>query len=935
VGRFFVGIEADMDYKGTLNLPKTDFPMRANLSEREPQLLRAWAEQGLYEQLRESRAGRPKWILHDGPPYANGHIHMGHALNKILKDMIVKSRSMLGYDAPYVPGWDCHGLPIEHQVDRELGEKAREIPVPEKRKLCRAYAQRFIDIQREEFKRLGGLGNWDDPYRTMAYRYEANILRELGKFIAAGSVYRGLKPVHWCTSCLTALAEAEVEYEDDTSPSVYVGFPLTSDPARLHPDLAGRAVSVVIWTTTPWTLPANLAIVVHPDEEYVVFRSGDRAYLVAAKLLDETVRKCRLASPEVICRLPGARLEGLTARHPWLDRASPLFAAEYVTMDQGTGCVHTAPGHGADDYETGIRHGLPVYNPVDNFGRFVPEVEHFAGMSVWDANGAIIAKLKADGTLLRAEEFTHSYPHCWRCKNPVLFRATNQWFISMDRNGLRERALQAIRTVQWIPTWGEERIYGMIANRPDWCISRQRAWGVPIAVFYCRGCGALLADSALVEHVASLMDREGADVWFARAAKELLPPGMRCPKCGHDDFTKETDILDVWFDSGVSQAAVLRVRPDQHWPADLYLEGSDQHRGWFHSSLLAAVGVQGGPPYKAVLTHGFVVDGDGRKMSKSQGNVIAPQEVIAKHGAEILRLWVAAEDYRDDIRLSEEILTRLAEGYRRIRNTCRYLLGNLSDFDPGRDAVPAAELLPIDRFILHRLQRLIDRMRRAYQDYEFHVLYHGLHNFCAVDLSAFYLDVLKDRVYTAAPASRLRRSAQTAMHEILVALIKLMAPVLSFTADEVWRYLPLRDKPASVHLVEFPAVRPECVDEGLAAEWERLLQVRDEVLRALEAARKEKRIGSAQEAAVELVVPEASIDLLTTHREDLETICIVSRLTVRRGAEAGTDSAIAVRVERAPGAKCPRCWNYREHVGSSAAHPSLCGRCASALEGRG
>jgi isoleucyl-tRNA synthetase len=924
----------DMDYKSTLNLPKTGFPMKANLTEREPELLREWDAEGLYAKLRETRAGRDRWILHDGPPYANGHIHMGHALNKILKDMVVKSRSMFGYDAAYVPGWDCHGLPIEHQVDRELGEKAREVPIPEKRRLCRAYAQRFIDIQREEFKRLGVLGNWDDPYKTMDYRYEANILRELGKFVTAGSVYRGLKPVHWCISCLTALAEAEVEYEDDTSPSVYVAFPLASDPAALDPALAGLAVSVVIWTTTPWTLPANLAIVVHPEEEYVVFRAAGRGYLVAAKLLDETVRKCRLPNPEVLARVPGSRLDGLQARHPWLDRASPLFTAGYVTMDQGTGCVHTAPGHGADDYETGIKHNLPVYNPVDDHGRFVSDVEHFAGMSVWDANPAIIAKLKADGRLLHAEEFAHSYPHCWRCKSPVLFRATNQWFISMEKNGLRERALAAIRQVQWIPAWGEERIYGMIANRPDWCISRQRAWGVPIAVFYCTACGTLLAEGRLIEHVASLMEQEGADVWFARPAKELVSPGTRCPKCGAEEFTKETDILDVWFDSGVSQAAVLRARPDQRWPADMYLEGSDQHRGWFHSSLLAAVGTQGGPPYKAVLTHGFVVDGDGRKMSKSQGNVIAPQEIIAKHGAEVLRLWVAAMDYRDDIHLSKEILTRLVEGYRRIRNTCRYLLGNLSDFDAAEDSMPVAELLPIDRFILHRLQGLIERMRTAYETYEFHVLYHGLHNFCAVDLSAFYLDVLKDRLYTSAPKSPLRRSAQTALHEILVGLVKLMAPILSFTADEVWRYIPMPDRAQSVHLTEFPAIRPELVDDALAQEWERLLVVREEVLRHLEAARKEKRIGSAQEAAVELTVPSADFDFLAAHREDLEVICIVSRLAVRRadGPEAG--QAMAVRVERALGAKCPRCWNYRESVGTSAAHPDLCGRCADVLTGK-
>ncbi|HSB72424.1 MAG TPA: isoleucine--tRNA ligase [Candidatus Methylomirabilis sp.] len=918
-----------MDYKATLNLPKTDFPMRANLAEREPEILREWERDGLYTRLREARRGREMWILHDGPPYANGHIHMGHALNKILKDMVVKSRSMAGYDAVYVPGWDCHGLPIEHQVDKELGSKAQEVSIPEKRRMCRAYARKFIDIQREEFKRLGVLGDWEHPYLTMDFHYEANILRELGKFVGTEGVYRGLKPVHWCTSCLTALAEAEVEYEDHTSPSIYVEFPLTSDPARLDPTLAGAAVSVVIWTTTPWTLPANLAIVVHPAEEYVVFRSGGRSFLAAAKLMEETARKCRLANPTVAARFPGARLEGLQAKHPWLDRPSPIFTAEYVTMDQGTGCVHTAPGHGADDYETGIKHNLPVYNPVDDEGRFVAEVEHFAGMNVWEANAAIIELLRAKGRLLQTEDFQHQYPHCWRCKNPILFRATNQWFISMEVGGLRRRSLEAIRQVQWIPPWGEERISNMIANRPDWCISRQRAWGVPIAVFSCTQCGAGLAEQRLVEHVASLMDQEGADAWFSRPVRELLPPGTRCARCGGEELKKETDILDVWFDSGVSQAAVLRVRSDQHWPAEMYLEGSDQHRGWFHSSLLAAVGAQGGPPYRAVLTHGFVVDGEGRKMSKSQGNVIAPQEVIDKYGAEVLRLWVAANDYRDDVRLSDEILTRLAEGYRRIRNTCRYLLGNLSDFDPARDAVPARKLLPIDRFILHRLQQLAKRVRAAYQDYEYHVLYHSLHNFCAVDLSAFYLDVLKDRVYTSGRTSPQRRSAQTAMYEVLLGLVRLMAPVLSFTAEEVWRYIGMPEKPASVHLALFPEVRPDLADEALAREWERLLAVRDEVQKALEVARKEKTIGSSQEAAVEVQAPEADAEFLAARQQDLETICIVSALSVRRGEG---NAGLAVSVSRAPGRKCPRCWNYRESVGVSTAHPDLCARCAEVLQ---
>ena len=921
-----------MDYKATLNLPQTEFPMRANLPEREPQFLREWERQNLYARLRDARAGREMWVLHDGPPYANGHIHMGHALNKILKDLVVKSRSMFGFNAVYVPGWDCHGLPIEHQVDKELGPKAAEIPVPEKRRLCRAYAQKFIEIQREEFKRLGVLGDWRNPYQTMDYRYEADILRELGKFFATGGVYRGLKPVHWCASCLTALAEAEVEYHDHTSPSIYVAFPLTSNPSALDPSLAGAEVSVVIWTTTPWTLPANLAIVVHPMEEYVVFRSRGRHFMAAAKLLDETAHKCGLPDPVVVFRGPGARLAGLTTRHPWLGRPSPIFTADYVTMDQGTGCVHTAPGHGADDYDTGIKHALPIYNPVDDLGRFVAEVEHFAGMNVWEANPAIIARLEAEGKLLHAEEFQHSYPHCWRCKSPILFRATNQWFISMEVGGLRRRALEAIAQVQWIPPWGEERISSMIANRPDWCISRQRAWGTPIAVFSCASCGTLLPEARLVEHVASLMEREGADVWFARPARELLPEGTRCAKCGGEEFTKETDILDVWFESGVSQAAVLRVRADQRWPAEMYLEGSDQHRGWFHSSLLAAVGVQGGAPYRAVLTHGFVVDGEGRKMSKSLGNVIAPQEVIEKYGAEVLRLWVAAEDYRDDVRLSEEILTRVAEGYRRIRNTCRYLLGNLSDFDPARDAVPVRDLLPIDRFILHRLQRLTQRVRSAYEEYEFHVLYHSLHNFCAVDLSAFYLDVLKDRVYTSARTSPLRRSAQTAMCEVLVSLVKLMAPVLSFTADEVWRFIPMPDKPASVHLTEFPEVRGDLLDEKFATDWDRLLAVRDEVLRALEAARKEKRIGSSQEAAVEVEVAGPEYDFLASHQADLETICIVSRLTVSPAPGGPEAAGVRVQVDRAPGGKCQRCWNYRESVGASPAHPSLCHRCVAVLQ---
>jgi len=853
-----------VDYKATLNLPKTTFPMKASLTEREPEMLRSWEEGRIYQKLRELRAGREMWILHDGPPYANGHIHIGHALNKILKDFVVKSRSMMGYNAVFVPGWDCHGLPIEHQVDKELGEGKKTVGVVEKRRLCREYAARFIDVQREEFRRLGVLGDWEHPYTTMDYRYEAVILRELAKFVGAGSVYRGLKPIHWCMHCHTALAQAEVDYEEHTTPSIWVKFPLKGVPPGLAPHLKGRQAFAVIWTTTPWTLPANLAIAVHPTQTYVALAMSGEIYVVSrARMGDFLTLFPEPREHQLLADFTGAELEGCTVRHPWIDREGPIAAADFVAMDQGTGLVHIAPGHGEEDYGLGQRLGLEIYNPVDDDGRFAPEVDHFAGLTVWEANPKIIEHLRAVGNLVARQEMTHTYPHCWRCKNPTLLRATEQWFISMDRNNLRQRALEEIHKVKWIPPWGEDRIYNMVLTRSDWTISRQRAWGVPIAVFYCQGCHAPLAERPLMERVADLMEREGADVWFLKSAEELLPPGTRCPHCGGTRFSKEDDILDVWFDSGVSQAAVLETRSDQHWPAEMYLEGSDQHRGWFHSSLLAAVGTRGQAPYKEVLTHGFVVDGDGRKMSKSLGNVIAPQEVMSSYGAEILRLWVAAEDYRDDVRLSSEILTRLVEGYRRIRNTCRYLLGNLYDFDPRQHLVPREALLEIDRFILHRLQMLAGRLLRAYERYEFHVLFHALHNFCAVDLSAFYLDVLKDRVYTSAAASPERRAAQTTMFLLLEGITRLMAPVLSFTADEVWSYLPRRgDEGESVHLAEFPRVDETVLDEALGDRWERLLGVRDEVLKALEEARQRKLIGNALEAKVELLAGHALLPFL-------------------------------------------------------------------------
>jgi isoleucyl-tRNA synthetase len=932
-----------MDYKATLNLPRTDFPMRANLPQREPERLQRWDAADLYQRLRERAAGRPRWILHDGPPYANGHIHMGTALNKVLKDLVVKTKAMSGLDAVYVPGWDCHGLPIEHQVDKELGldkpgtDVRRAMDPVEKRRRCRAYALRFIDVQREEFRRLGVFGDWKRPYRTMDPAYQATIVRELGRFVGKGIVYKGLKPVHWCMHCKTALAQAEVEYEEQETPSVYVKFPLVA-PHPALPDAPNQ--SLVIWTTTPWTLPSNLAAAVHPQVEYVALGAGDETWIVAASLADHVARVAKLREVRRLRTLEGTALEGVRYRHPWIDRTGAVALAPFVAMDTGTGLVHIAPGHGEEDYELGRSLGLPIYNPVDDDGRFVPEVEHFAGLTVWEANPRITDHLRRAGALVAEVPLTHTYPHCWRCKNPTLFRATEQWFISLDQNGLRERALAAIRTVRWIPPWGEERITNMIAHRPDWTISRQRVWGVPIVAFYCAGCQEILLSEALVAHVADIMRAgQGADEWYLREAADLLPAGTACPKCGGREFRKETDILDVWFDSGCSHAAVLEPHPDLRWPADMYLEGSDQHRGWFHSSLLEAVGTRDAPPYAAVLTHGFVVDGDGRKMSKSLGNTVAPADVIKRYGAEVLRLWAASEDYTEDIRLSDEILTQLAEAYRRIRNTCRFLLGNLAEFEPARDAVPDAELRGLDGWAMLRLHQTIDRVRQYYEAYDFHLAFQSLHNFCAVDLSALYLDVLKDRLYTARPQARERRAAQTVCHRILDALVRLMAPILSFTAEEVWDHVPGREKAASVHLTDFPEVDRGWLDETVEKTWDTLLRVRGEVARALEPARAAKLIGAALDARVTLYVTDPALPLRDAAL--LRELCIVSQVE-RVDGEPPADLAtgpdrvvlretavpgLAVQVGRATGAKCERCWVWSEAVGAAADHPGLCERC--------
>jgi isoleucyl-tRNA synthetase len=931
-----------MDYKNTLNLPATSFPMKANLSQREPEQLKQWETDGIHDQVRKASEGRPRFILHDGPPYANGHIHIGTALNKILKDFIVRSRQMAGNDAVYVPGWDCHGLPIEHNVEKELGARKKEMSRADIRRHCREYAEKFIDIQRSEFKRLGVMGDWENPYLTMSYAYEAVIARECCKFALDGGLFRSKKPIYWCCSCQTALAEAEIEYKDETSPSIFVKFPLLDDLSGILPALAGRNVGVVIWTTTPWTLPANLAVCLHPEFEYVAVASDANEALIVAK---ERVPQCMAAfgktDYEILGSLDPALLEKKRCRHPLYERESLIVLGRHVTLESGTGCVHTAPGHGREDYEVGLQYDLEPYSPVDDRGLFTEEVEMFSGQFVFKANNPINQALAANGLLLAQEDITHSYPHCWRCKQPVIFRATPQWFISMEKTGLREKSLQAIDQVRWIPSWGRDRIYGMIENRPDWCVSRQRAWGVPITVFFCSQCGTTHMTPELMDAIHDLFARHGADAWFETTAEKFLPPGTKCAQCASSAFEKEDDILDVWFDSGVSHAAVLETRDNLHWPADLYLEGSDQHRGWFHSSLLTAVGTRQTAPYKAVLTHGYVVDAAGKKMSKSLGNVIAPKEVIDRYGAEILRLWVSASDYRDDIRISDKMLKQLTDAYRRIRNTSRFLLGNLSDFDPAAHAVPPDRMLPIDRYALHCLQELVTRSRKAYDAFEFHVIYHGLYNYCTLDLSAFYLDILKDRLYTSPLESLRRRSAQTTLYRIADTLARLMAPIMVFTAEEIWRYLPgASEQATSIHLASLPEVDNTLLDKTLAQQWQNVRAVRAEVTKALEEARAAKRIGHSLEAHVVLGLDDALYEQLDAFKDELNTIFIVSKVELRKGAvedafQSAEIAGLSVHVAPAAGVKCERCWVHEPSVGTRDDHPTICDRCHDSLREMG
>ncbi|HWZ54446.1 MAG TPA: isoleucine--tRNA ligase [Verrucomicrobiae bacterium] len=935
-----------VDLKASLNLPRTAFPMKANLPQNEPKQLAEWEEKKLYHRIQQARAGAPSYVLHDGPPYPTGTIHLGTGLNKILKDMVVKSKTMAGFRAPYVPGWDCHGLPIETQVEKELGGKKGSVPPGEFRRMCREFASRYVDQHRRDFKRLGVLGQWEDPYLTMSPQYEATIADAFITFLEKGYIYRGLKPVYWCIFDSTALAEAEVEYEDHTSPSIWVKFAVEPGAAA---EKLGTNVSGVIWTTTPWTLPHNRALAFHPDYEYVVAETEAGSLLLAQDLVGPALDAAKLVATNVRGPWKGRDLAELKFRHPFLDLTVPAVLADYVTLDQGTGIVHTAPGHGVEDFQTGQKYGIEAYAPLDAQGRYLEGLPEYKGKTVFEANPIVVQILRDRGALLAEQKLSHSYPHCWRCHNPVIFRATEQWFIDLDGGGIgagaiRPRALSEISKVKWTPEWGAERIHSMIAERPDWCVSRQRFWGVPLVVLNCAKCGKQFDDyAALHALVAKWFTKEGADAWFTHPLEELLPAGTKC-SCGASEWRKETDILDVWFDSGSSHLAVLdrldATGQKLPWPADMYLEGPDQYRGWFHSSLLVGVAVRDGAPYRHVLTHGWTLDAKGQPMSKSLGNVVLPTEVCEKWGADLLRLWVASQDYTADVRMSDNVMTQLSEAYRKLRNTFRFALGNLADFDPSRDAVPDAEMEEIDRWMLSRTAELVSGCRKWYEAFEFHRVFHDVHDFAVVDLSAFYFDVLKDRLYTFAPRNRARRSAQTAVYRIAKALLGLMTPITVFTAEEVWKYFPRAAVEAeSAHLGLFP--KPEAVGASLGQEiesnWQSLLEFRREVLKALEEKRKEKFISGSLEAKVRIFsdYPQRT-QFLNSYRDVLPALFIVSQVEIvdeskglpPRDAPPG---GWRIEIARADGAKCERCWNYSTHVGENADYPTVCERCVKAL----
>lgn len=935
--------ESKKNYKKTLNLPRTDFPMKANLANREPEMLKFWDNMNLYNKLREQGKDRQKYILHDGPPYANGEIHIGHAVNKVLKDIIIKSKTLSGFDAPYVPGWDCHGLPVEHNVEKKKGRPGQKIDVHSFRNACREYAGKQVDKQREDFIRLGVMGDWQNPYLTMDYKFEANIIRSLGKLIKNGHLHKGHKPVYWCTDCRSALAEAEIEYQDKTSPAIDVRFRISDDKAfeaAAGISTHGLDVSMPIWTTTPWTLPANQAVCLHPDLEYSIVKTslnGQQEILVLADALkDECLARFGAKDSEVIGHVKGQSLEGLSLIHPFYDRQVPVILGEHVTTEAGTGAVHTAPGHGVDDFNIGQRYNLPVDNPVGSNGCFVEGTELFAGQFVMKANASVIDVLNENGQLLNNANLPHSYPHCWRHKTPVIFRATPQWFISMDQKKLRKNALKAIETVNWMPDWGEARIRGMIENRPDWCISRQRTWGVPIAIFIHKDTEELHPDTlALIEQVAKKVEQDGIDAWHDLDTGSLLGDEA-------DQYIQVTDTLDVWFDSGSTHYCVLQQNNNLHYPADLYLEGSDQHRGWFQSSLLTAIGMKGTPPYRNVLTHGFTVDANGKKMSKSLGNVVAPQKIVKTLGADVLRLWVAATDYRNEMHVSNEIMKRMSDSYRRLRNTARYLLANLEGFDPQKHRVAPEDLLAIDRWAVIRTARLQDEIIAAYDDFNFHLIYQRVHNFCTVDMGSFYLDILKDRMYTMQAESVARRSAQTAMFDILEALVRWLAPILSFTAEEIWGHLP-GERPTSVFLAQWYTDFVSQEDEPMGIDfWNRIITVRDAVSRELEKARNEKLIGSALAAEVDLYVTSEVKDTLNQLDDELRFVLITSEAHVHALSGKPTDAIQAdeagdiwIKVTASNHNKCERCWHHRPDVGSISGHETICGRCVTNVDGNG
>ncbi len=914
----------DRKWVETINLPKTEFPMKAKLNQREPDFLKKWEELDIYNKLREEKKDSPIFILHDGPPYANGRIHLGHALNKILKDFIVKYKTMRGFNVPFVPGWDCHGLPIEKKVDIELGEKKKGMKKIEIRKECEKYANKYIDIQREDFKRLGVFGDWEHPYLTIDKNYEYHILKYFSSFVKNGNVYRKKKPIYWCASCQTALAEAEIEYHDHKSPSVFVRFKI-KDIEKKFPEFKDKTSYVIIWTTTPWTLPANLAVALHPDFEYDIFEYNGEYYVSASRLVPVIAEKFGWGNYKTIKRVKGKDFEGLKAQHPIFDDKDSVFVlADYVTLEQGTGCVHTAPGHGEDDYLTGLKYNLEVYAPVDNEGKFDKTVPKYQGIHVFKANSMIKEDLKKEGKLIYEEDISHSYPHCWRCKNPIIFRATEQWFISLDKGELRKKATEEIKKVRWIPEWGEERIKNMVENRPDWCISRQRSWGVPIPAFYCKDCGETIIDENIVLKVADIFKEKGSNSWFELDAKEFLPKDYKCPHCGSDNLVKEEDILDVWFESGASHS-VLEYREGHKYPADIYIEGNDQYRGWFQSSLLVGVSAKNNSPYKTVITHGWVLDEKGRAMSKSMGNVIEPQEIIKDKGAEIIRLWVAMVNYKEDLKLGKQILSTLTDAYKKIRNTWRFMLGNLSDYSFKKED-GKKDLSVIDRYILSRYVELQKQIIEAYEEFQYYKIYHLIYNFFVIDLSNFYLHITKDKLYCSAPADPERKGIQYTMFKILYGTLKLMAPILPFTTEEAYGYLPdFEGKKQSIHLESIEEEENKWITDEENNEILKIMEIREVVLKGIETARENKKIKDSLETTLFIEVPEEYLPVSEKYGKYFKELFVVSDISFKKGKE------IKVSVEKFEAEKCPRCWNYSTEIGKDSDYPELCPRCASVM----